>query len=171
MTAQNDGTEPVVFNLDSADPGFKDEIAREPGGEGIYRCYACGTCVAGRPVRDVSDKYNPRRIIHMALLGMRKEVLESDFIWLCSTCFTCQERCPQDVKVTDLITALRNIAAREGKYPEAYKMQKDLILEMARLYEIDDFDNKKRGKVGLPAIIMDSEELNVLFKSLEEESS
>ena len=45
---------------------------------------------------------------------MRKEVLSSDFIWLCSACFSCHERCPQDVKITDLIGAMRNIAVKEG---------------------------------------------------------
>ena len=51
---------------------------------------------------------NPRTIIRKILLGMRKE------IWMCSNCYTCYERCPQDVKFTDIIFALRNIAAREG---------------------------------------------------------
>lgn len=25
----------------------------------------------------------------------------SEFIWLCSTCYTCQQRCPQDVEIAN----------------------------------------------------------------------
>ncbi len=157
---------PLVVDLDQADAGFRDEVAREPGGEGILKCYACGTCTAGCPVRDVSEEYNPRRIIHQVLLGMREDVLDSEFIWYCSTCFTCQERCPQGVKITDIMTALKNMAARSGKTPKAYDMQRNLILEMGRLYELDDFDNKKRGKINLPAIHMKWDELQTMYESV-----
>ncbi len=153
-------------HLDEADPSFREEVAQLPGGEEILRCFACGTCTAGCPVCAVTSEYNPRRIIRMVLLGLREEVLGSDFIWLCSTCYTCQERCPQGVRITDLMTVLRNIAAREGHYPEAYKLQRDLILKNGRLYEIDDFDNKKRGKAGLPAIEMKSDEVQKLYESI-----
>ena len=50
----------------------------------------------------------------MVLLGMRKQVLSSDFIWLCTLCYTCYARCPQNVRFTDVMGALRNMAVREG---------------------------------------------------------
>ncbi|MBW2058857.1 MAG: 4Fe-4S dicluster domain-containing protein [Deltaproteobacteria bacterium] len=137
--------EELVYN-------FKDEISREPGGEHIKRCYSCGTCTAGCPVREVTDRYNPRRIIRMALLGMRGEVLSSDFIWLCSACYTCYERCPQDVRIPELMTALKNIAAREGHIPPPLLAQVDLLEEHGRLYEIGEFENQKRRGLGLPEI-------------------
>jgi len=34
----------------SLDPTLADEVAQEPGGEGIRKCFACGTCTAGCPV-------------------------------------------------------------------------------------------------------------------------
>jgi len=85
----------------------------------------------------------------MVLLGMRERVLSSDFIWLCSTCFSCEERCPQGVSFAEIITALKNIAAREGKLHPAYVTQLDLIKKFGRLYELEEFDNKKRAKMGL----------------------
>src|SRR4030042_2617929 len=96
------------------DPNFKFLITSEPGGENIKKCFFCCTCAARCPVREVTERYNPRRIIRMALLGMKKEVLSSDFIWLCSSCYTCFERCPQDVKIPELMNAIKNIAVREG---------------------------------------------------------
>ena len=64
------------------DPNFKYEVAAEIGGAHITRCFACGTCTAGCPVREIDEKYNPRKIIHMVLLGMRERVLKSDFIFI-----------------------------------------------------------------------------------------
>ena len=102
--------------LDSAklDPNFKFEIANEPGGENILYCFQCGTCVSVCPVSAKNPKYDPRKIIWMSLLGLREEVLSSEAIWLCSTCYSCYVRCPQNVKITSVITAIQNIASREG---------------------------------------------------------
>lgn len=104
-----------IIDTDTLDPNFKYEIANQPGGEMIMRCFACGTCSASCPVREIDDRYNPRKIVRMALLGMREKVLTSDFIWLCANCHTCYERCPQDVRFTDIIHAIRNIALKEEK--------------------------------------------------------
>jgi heterodisulfide reductase subunit C len=134
------------------DSNFKFEVAAEMGGKNITRCFSCGTCTAGCPVREIDDKYNPRKIIRMVLLGMREEVLKSDFIWLCSTCYTCYDHCPQGVQLTSIMTALKNIAAREGHIHPSFKEQARLVKEFGRLYEVEDFDNKKRNKLGLPPV-------------------
>ena len=134
------------------DPNFKYEVAAEMGGANITRCFACGTCTAGCPVRVIDEKYNPRKIIRMVLLGMREQVLKSDFIWLCSTCYTCYDRCPQGVHFTSIMNALKNIAAREGYVHPSFKEQARLVAASGRLYEVEDFDNRKREKMGLPAL-------------------
>ena len=134
------------------DPNFRHEIAEEPGGEHIRRCFSCGTCTAGCPVRVITDRYNPRKIIRMALLGLRDEVLSSDFIWLCSACYTCHERCPQDVRITDLINAIKNIAVRSGYVPSAFRAQVDLIRDHGRLIAVGEYDNERRAELGLPPI-------------------
>ena len=105
----------MTIRSSELDPDFWKEVAAELGGREISRCFSCGTCTAGCPVREIEDRYNPRKIIRMVLLGMRDEVLSSDFIWLCSTCYTCYDRCPQDVHLTDIMTALKNIAMREAQ--------------------------------------------------------
>ena len=98
------------------------------------------------------ERYNPRGIVLRALLGMRQEVLSSEFIWLCSTCYTCYERCPQDVHVPELMNAIRNIAVREGFVPEAFRLQAELLRDHGRLYEITDFENERRLDWGLPPV-------------------
>jgi len=148
------------------DPDFRHLIAKEPGGEHIKRCFSCGTCTAGCPVREVTDRYNPRKIIRMAILGMKKEVLSSQFIWLCSSCYTCFERCPQDVKIPELMNAIRNIAVREGYIPPAMKMQLDLLSAFGRLLEITDFENDKRKELNLPLIQGKTEEIRKILEQL-----
>lgn len=138
--------------ISKLDPGFKYEVAKEVGGEKIKSCFQCGTCTASCPIRAVDEVYNPRKIIRMVLLGMREEVLKSEAIWLCTYCYTCQERCPQEVTITDLMFALKNMATREGYMHPGFDPQIDMLLKFGRMYEISDFDNKKREKMGLPPI-------------------
>ncbi|MFH1963555.1 MAG: 4Fe-4S dicluster domain-containing protein [bacterium] len=97
------------------DPNFKYEITHQMGGEKMMQCFACGTCSASCLIREIDEQYNPRRIIRMALLGMRKEVLESDLIWLCAGCQLCSERCPQDVRLPEVIHAIRGIAIKDAE--------------------------------------------------------
>lgn len=138
--------------ISTLDPNFKHEIAQEPGGENIKVCFGCGICTATCPVREIDSAYNPRKIIRMVLLGMKERVLKSDFIWLCSTCYACAERCPQNVNFTNIINAIKNIAVKEGIIHPAFSAQVDLLAKHGRLYEVDEYDNWRREKLGLPTL-------------------
>jgi heterodisulfide reductase subunit C len=155
-----------MIDSKTLDSNFKFLIASEPGGENIKKCFSCGTCTAGCPVREVTDRYNPRKIIRMALLGMKKEVLSSQFIWLCSSCYTCYERCPQDVRIPELMNAIKNIAAREGYLPPAMKIQLDLLSSFGRLLEITDFENEKRKESNLPPVQGKTEDIKKILKKV-----
>jgi len=155
-----------MIDSKTLDSNFKFLIASEPGGENIKKCFSCGTCTAGCPVREVTDRYNPRKIIRMALFGMKKEVLSSQFIWLCSSCYTCYERCPQDVRIPELMNAIKNIAAREGYLPPAMKIQLDLLSSFGRLLEITDFENEKRKESNLPPVQGKTEDIKKIFKKI-----
>ncbi len=148
------------------DPNFKFLIASEPGGENIKKCFSCGTCTAGCPVREVTDRYNPRKIIRMALLGMKEAVLSSPFIWLCSSCYTCFERCPQDVRIPELMNAIKNIAVRQGHLPPAMKTQLDLLSAFGRLLEITDFENEKRKETNLPPVQGKTDDVQKIFRRI-----
>jgi len=150
---------PVPHVSGGMDPTFASEIAAEPGGEHIRRCFACGTCTASCPVREVTERYNPRRIIHMALLGLREPVLTSDFIWLCSTCYSCHERCPQDVRITELMHAIKNVAVRHGHIHPSFRTQVGQLRLHGRLYDITTYENERRAEQGLPAIAEQAKEI------------
>jgi len=131
---------------------FKREISKMHGGEKLMRCFQCGTCTSDCPIARFSDSYRPRQIIRMAQLGLREKVLHSDTLWLCAACFTCTDRCPQDVEVANVIRVLRNIAAQEGCMPKVFTEQFASILESGYAYKIPDLRIKKRESLGLPPL-------------------
>lgn len=142
----------MIIRINELDLKFRDEIVMMPGGENIKMCYQCGTCTASCPVTFLRDDFNPRKIIKMAIIGMRERVLNSNDIWLCTACYSCHERCPQDVKITDLMVALTNIASSENKIPKQYRQRINLLKDIGRLLEISDFENERRRKFGIPEL-------------------
>lgn len=143
---------------------FKEEVSDVPGGENIKRCFQCGTCAASCPIHELDERYNPRKIIRMIILGMRDRVLSSDFIWLCAACYTCHERCPQDVRITDVMNAVRNLAVKNGYIHASYLQQAKLIEETGRLHTLSSFEKKRRETLGLPTMFGDVPEVSEIFK-------
>jgi heterodisulfide reductase subunit C len=72
----------------------------------------------------------------MILLGMREDVLSSKEIWECLTCFQCQERCPQKVRVTDIFFDCKNLASEEGKVPENILGLGKELIDKGQLYVV-----------------------------------
>lgn len=117
------------------DPNFKFEVASRPGGENIKACFSCGTCTATCPVSQIDTEFNPRKIIRQVLLGLRDEVLSSPVIWRCVQCYGCYAKCPQNVKFTEVMAALRLIAVEEGRFEAS-------VLEDVK--ELDHFSHEVR---------------------------
>ncbi|HUT25509.1 MAG TPA: 4Fe-4S dicluster domain-containing protein [Sumerlaeia bacterium] len=95
------------------DSGFGREVAASPGGENLHACIQCGTCSGTCPLSIYMD-YTPRRIIAMTRAGFKDEVLRSNTIWLCASCYSCTVECPKQIKITDVMYALKQKAI-EGK--------------------------------------------------------
>lgn len=141
-----------MISLNKCDPNFKYEVAAEPGGAGLKACFSCAACSARCPVAGHREEYDPRRIIRMTLLGQREEVLSSPMIWLCSACYSCQEVCPQQVRFTEVLTAIKNIASREGHAPSSARHIATLLAGHGRLLPVTEFENDKRADLGLPLV-------------------
>jgi len=101
------------------DQGFGAEIARLAHGEKLFTCIQCGTCSATCPVSAFMD-FTPRRIIAMVRAGFKEEVLRSFTIWLCASCYSCTADCPRQIKITDVMYALKQLAIKEGVYPKRF---------------------------------------------------
>jgi heterodisulfide reductase subunit C len=150
MTETATSKEPIKAS--EIDPKFKYELSRMHGGEKLLKCFQCGTCTSDCPVARFSDTYRPRTIIHMAQLGLKDRVLNSDTLWLCAACFTCTDRCPQGVEVASVIRVLRNLAAEKGMAPQVFKEQASSILDSGYAYKIPSLRAKKRETQGLPPL-------------------
>ncbi len=90
------------------------DIVKAKGGEAFKLCYQCGLCDAVCPWNRVRT-FSMRRIVREAAFGMTE--IESDDIWLCTTCGTCPQQCPRDVKQIESGVALRRIATEYGVFP------------------------------------------------------
>jgi heterodisulfide reductase subunit C len=101
------------------DPDFCEMIAALPGGEDLHRCMQCGTCSSTCPMSIYMD-HTPRQIMAMTRAGFREEVLASNTIWLCASCYACTVDCPKQIKVTDVMYALKRKAIEEKAYPRQF---------------------------------------------------
>ena len=130
---------------------FKYEVANMVGGEGLLGCLKCGACSGGCPVGSVID-YRPRKVLGNVLLGLKDEVLSSDQIWLCAACFTCEERCVQQVNFTDVVTVLRNMASKEGNAAPGYIKMAEMVRKNGRVTARTGLVDKMREQLGLPPL-------------------
>lgn len=95
---------------------FEQVVAATPGGESyLERCIQCGTCGGSCP-SGPDMEFSPRRLFAMINANMREEVLRSNTFWYCVSCYCCMVRCPQDIRITDLMYTLKRMAIREGFY-------------------------------------------------------
>ncbi len=106
----------IKYEADT-DADFARSISETPGGERLLHCIQCGTCSGACPFSTYMD-YTPRRLIQMTREGFRGEVLSSFSIWLCASCYGCTCQCPKEIKVTDIMYALKRRAIRDGVYPK-----------------------------------------------------
>jgi len=103
-------------------PTFKFEVSGMPGGELAKRCFDCGTCSGVCPVSESESAFDPRKIVHMIKVGLRDQLLSSEVIWYCTHCETCAFVCPQEVKFSNVVDVLRQIAIRDDYVdPDVFK--------------------------------------------------
>ena len=135
------------------DPKFKYEIMKAPGGEKISLCFQCGTCTADCAIARFSDFYKPRVITRIVQLGLKDRLIENDSLWLCTTCYTCVDHCPQGVEVSSIVRALRNMSVKkQNKMPFIYKVFAMNLLKTGYVYLIPGSKIKKREREGLPGL-------------------
>ena len=140
--------------LQKADSGFKDEIAQKIGIEEIKPCYTCGSCTGVCPVRKVIEDFDPRRIIHMIVLGMREEVLSSDLIWFCCLCNSCYFVCPQGIRFSRIARELQKLSLDEGYVDENFLKRlepvNDFLQDLCRLTMFKKVNEGFRGTHTMP---------------------
>ncbi|RPH52088.1 MAG: (Fe-S)-binding protein [Desulfobacteraceae bacterium] len=94
------------------------DVIKANGGEAFKLCFQCGLCDAVCPWNRVRT-FSMRKIVREAAFGFTD--IESEDIWLCTTCGRCPQQCPRDVKQIASGIALRRIATEYGVFPATAK--------------------------------------------------
>ncbi len=94
------------------------DVIKANGGEAFKLCFQCGLCDAVCPWNRVRT-FSMRKIVREAAFGFTD--IESEDIWLCTTCGRCPQQCPRDVKQIESGIALRRIATEYGVFPATAK--------------------------------------------------
>lgn len=136
-------------------PGFVREV-EDLVGKMVSRCYQCKKCTSGCPVSYTLD-HQCHEVIRLVQLGARDAVLRSEAIWLCASCKTCRERCPNDVDPAAVMDALKILAVAGGT-PVARKrvraFQKAFLNTIAAFGRAHEFGAIALYGMGNPAATM-----------------
>ena len=129
------------------DPDFKQEIM-DAGAETLAICFQCGTCTGACP-SGRRTPYRIRQVVRRSLVGLKEDVITDDTIWMCTTCYECQERCPRGIKIVDIVKIVRNHAAKAGYMAKAHKMTGSFVIKTGHGVPINDATMALRKSVGL----------------------
>ncbi len=132
---------------------FREKLNAIAEGARHNYCYQCGACVADCPAGNYSETFNPRLIMLKAILGFEHELIGPDSeIWNCTNCYTCSERCPQDVRPVDVIIALKNMCFMEGKAPGLIGTVSGSVFESGITTKVTSLAERRREELGLAPI-------------------
>jgi quinone-modifying oxidoreductase subunit QmoC len=107
-------------------------------GHWVKMCMQCGVCSGSCPFGP-HWAHPPQELFMMIRAGKRDEVLSSDSMWMCTSCYNCLVRCPRKLPITHIMHGLANYAHRLGIAPKGQPTR-----EFAKLF----WDNMmKKGRV------------------------
>ncbi|MCB2223332.1 MAG: 4Fe-4S dicluster domain-containing protein [Actinobacteria bacterium] len=112
-------TEPMIRIEADRDPEFAAWFTGLVGEEKLRECIHCGVCSGSCPLASHMD-LGPRKLMYLAREGWADDVLGSNTIWLCTSCYACTVACPQQIPVTDVMYALKRKAIEAGKAPKRH---------------------------------------------------
>ncbi len=106
----------VAIPLNNPSAGEQQQILQDCT---FSHCFSCQSCTTVCPVVGNYDHPEqvldllPHQIMGCLGLGLTRMAAGAKMIWDCLTCYKCQENCPQEVEVCDLLFDLKNVAAKE----------------------------------------------------------
>lgn len=136
-----------LLTRDAIDEEFT-QMFVDAGADTVEHCFQCGTCSGSCP-SGRRTPYKVRQIVRKSLLGMKEAVISDPALWMCTTCYTCQERCPRSVEIVDIIKLARNEAAKAGYMAPAHKMTGLFVSKAGHGVPINDATKELRLKIGL----------------------
>ncbi|MBU2628269.1 MAG: 4Fe-4S dicluster domain-containing protein, partial [Proteobacteria bacterium] len=79
--------------------------------DAFENCVQCTICTNVCPVVEYDSNHNdmtPQQIMNLLRLGKKHLATGTRMVWNCLTCYSCQEHCPEQIKVADILLELRN---------------------------------------------------------------
>ncbi len=138
-----------------ADRQELEERLRKLSLEAAEKCYQCGKCTSGCEAHKLLE-LEPHRIVALTKAGLFSEMISSDIIWTCVSCFKCYERCPQKVAPVNILFALKNLSVLNGKdVPGNYTAMLQSAMTIGLVQDIQEAVDRKgtvrtRDSLGLP---------------------
>ncbi len=114
-------------------------------------CYQCGTCTGSCPITRFNPEKNPRKLINQLITTGDPSILDDqELLWLCTTCYQCEDRCPQGIPLADIFVKLKNLTVKEGKVPPSVRKEIEAIAKSGYTFPITRGILSKRERLGLP---------------------
>jgi quinone-modifying oxidoreductase subunit QmoC len=107
---------------------LKEVEERVEDGHWVKMCMQCGVCAGSCPLGNAWE-HSPQKIFMMIRAGKREEVLSSDSMWMCTSCYNCIVRCPRQLPITHIMHGLAHYANRLGMVPKGQPTQ-----EIAKIF-------------------------------------
>ena len=109
------------------------------------KCMKCGKCTASCPAFD-RMQFHPHQFVDMVENGRIDELMQSEGIDFCLSCFACVERCPRDVEPGRIIDAARQLVVRQrgGNYLTADEIPALLDEELPQQLLVSAYRRYKR---------------------------
>ncbi|MGA1876037.1 MAG: 4Fe-4S dicluster domain-containing protein [bacterium] len=146
------------IRISEYDLNFKFEVAAaHQSARDLNACLSCGTCTAGCPIHRVYPEYDPRKIVRMIQYGLKQELLSQEYIWNCTTCHTCEQRCPQKVNFFNILNVLKNMAAKEGYMASFLVIQTGNLRQTGIVFPTEETWVKKREELSLRPLKAENE--------------
>lgn len=181
---------PDVLFLARKSQGLAREVSRRAGCA-FSVCYTCQTCSCACPLAEAMD-HLPVTLMRMTLLGLEKEVLASNTMWLCVGCNSCADACPQGVDISAVMDTLRQMVLEKGlpvPVPQVLAFHREVLASIAshgrthklgvmagyKMKTLDLFTDADvglkmllKGKLDLvPSKVKDLESIRAIFKKHE----
>jgi len=119
--------------------------------EPFRACIQCGKCVGGCP-SGRRTAWRIRMIFKKTQLGLKEEVFSDPDLWDCTTCYTCQERCPRNVHTTDMVRIIRNLAFKYGYARDNHLKVCEILFKYGHAVPINEENKMARKDLGLSEI-------------------
>jgi len=96
---------------------LKEVEANVEMGDWVKMCMQCGVCSGSCPLGPFWE-HPPQELFMMIRAGKRDEVLQSESMWMCTSCYNCIVRCPRELPITHIMHGLASYAHRLGLAPK-----------------------------------------------------